>query len=197
MAMIGFFPEPFPDELCYSLCARYRRRAGYRGRVSTVRDLFGSASFRAAVDLPSRLDHLVVSLPPGHGYTADRIIDEHTLLPFCAAFLSPERVARVRPEMRRSSSRALAGACAGVSRFAMRLEYLRYCPVCVEDDRERFGEAYWRRVHQASGVKLCPSHGVTLEPSGVMLPIGPIEKSSSLLKSHCQRRRRARLIATT
>lgn len=165
--MIGFFPEPFPDELCYSLCARYRRRANYSGRVSTVRDLFGSGSFRVAVDLPSRLDHLVASLPPGHDYTADRFIDEHTLLPFCAAFLSPERVARVRTEMRQSAPRAVACTCAGVTWFAMRLEFLRHCPECIEDDRERFGEAYWHRVHQASGVKLCPSHGVTLEPSGV------------------------------
>ncbi|MCI0390528.1 MAG: TnsD family transposase [Acidobacteria bacterium] len=165
--MIGFFPEPFPDELCYSLCARYRRRAGYRGRISTVRDLFGSTAFRAVVDLPSRLDHLVAALPPGHDYTADRLIDEHTLLPFCAAFLSPERVARVRTEMRQSSPRAVARTCAGVTWFAMRLEYLRYCPMCVEDDRERCGEAYWHRVHQASGVRLHPLHGVVLEPSGI------------------------------
>ena len=25
--MISFFPEPYPDELCYSLFARYRRIA--------------------------------------------------------------------------------------------------------------------------------------------------------------------------
>ncbi len=165
--MIGFFPEPNPDELCYSLYARYRRRAGYRGRISTVRDLFGSSTFRQVVDLPSRLDHLVAALPPGHGYTADRFIDEHTLLPFYAAFLSPERVARVRTEMRPSSGRASPCACGGVSHFALRLEYLRYCPSCVEDDRERCGEAYWHRVHQASGVKVCPLHGVAFEPSGI------------------------------
>jgi hypothetical protein len=165
--MIGFFPEPFPDELFYSLCARYRRRANYRGRTSTVRDLFGLASFRAAVDLPSRLDHLVASFPPGHDYTSDRLIDEHTLLPFYAAFFPPERVTLVRTEMGRSPRRAMASVYAGGARFAMRLKYLRYCPLCVAEDRERCGEAYWHRVHQASGVQLCPSHGVTLEPSSV------------------------------
>jgi len=49
----------------------------------------------------------------------------------------------------------------------MRLEYLHYCPMCIEEDRERCGEAYWHRVHQASGVKVCPSHGVVLEPSSI------------------------------
>ncbi|MCI0338628.1 MAG: TnsD family transposase [Acidobacteria bacterium] len=165
--MIGFFPEPYPDELCYSLCARYCRRARYRGRISTVRDLFGSTAFRAIVDLPSRLDQLIAVLPPGHSYTADRFIDQHTLLPFYGAFLSLERVARVRLAMRQSSGRAMARSCAGVSRLAVRLEYLHYCPTCVEGDRERWGEAYWHRIHQASGVKVCPSHGIVLEPSGV------------------------------
>jgi hypothetical protein len=165
--MIGFFPEPYPDELCYSLCARYRRRAGYRGRISTVRDLFGLRAFRTAVDLPSRLDHLIAALPPGHGYTTDRFIDEHTLLPFYGAFLSPERVALIRTEMGQPSGRTRARSCASVQFYAMRLEYLRYCPMCVAEDRERWGEAYWHRIHQASGVKVCPSHGAVLEPSGI------------------------------
>jgi hypothetical protein len=165
--MIGFFPEPYPDELCYSLCARYCRRAGYRGRISTVRDLFGSGSFRAVVDMPSRLDYLIASLPPGHGYTVDRFIDEHTLLPFYAAFFPPERVARVRAEMRQSSGQAKAHIMAGLSEIAKRFEYLRYCPMCAEEDRERYGEAYWRRIHQVSKVKVCHSHGLLLESSGV------------------------------
>ncbi len=165
--MIGFFPEPYPDELCYSLCARYRRRAHYRGRIATVRDLFGSTACRAVVDLPSRLDHLIAVLPHGHHFTVDRFIDEHTLLPFYAAFLSPERLTRVRSEMRQSSCRAVARSCAGVSRFRIQLEHLHYCRTCVADDRERFGDAYWHRVHQASGVKLCPAHGVPVEPSSI------------------------------
>jgi hypothetical protein len=167
MTMISFFPEPYPDELCYSLFARYRRRAGYRGRISTVRDLFGSRKFKMVVDLPSRLDQLIASLPPGHGYTTDRFIDEHTMLPFYGAFLSPERVALIRMEMGQPSGRSRARSCASVQFYAMRLEYLQYCPMCVEEDRERWGEAYWHRIHQASGVKVCPSHGVAIEPSGV------------------------------
>jgi hypothetical protein len=165
--MIGFFPEPFPDELFYSLCARYRRRAGYHGRVSTMRELFGSTEFKIVIDLPSHLDHLVASFPAGHDYPADRLIDEHTLLPFYAPFLSPERMARVRMEMRRPSWHARARGRAGASRLAIRLECLQYCPMCIEEDRERCGEAYWHRIHQASGVKVCPSHGVVIEPSGI------------------------------
>jgi Tn7-like transposition protein D/TniQ len=167
MAMISFFPEPYPDELCYSLFARYRRRAGYRGRISTVRDLFGLREFKVAIDLPSRLDPFIASLPPGHSYTTDRVIDEHTMLPFYGAFLSPERVALTRTEMGHPSGRERTRRCASLPRYAVRLEYLQYCPMCVEEDRERWGETYWHRIHQASVVKVCPSHDVVIEPSSV------------------------------
>ena len=38
-------------------------------------------------------------LPPGHKYTADKLIDEHTLLPFYSAFTDCARVKLIRSEM--------------------------------------------------------------------------------------------------
>jgi hypothetical protein len=45
--------------------------------------------------------------------------------------------------------------------------WLRYCPVCVNYDKENFGETYWHRLHQVPGVKVCPLHHVFLEDSSV------------------------------
>jgi len=45
--------------------------------------------------------------------------------------------------------------------------WLRFCPQCVAEDRNRFGECYWHRVHQISGVELCPFHEVYLQDSHV------------------------------
>ena len=42
---------------------------------------------------------------------------------------------------------------------------LRYCPVCVTEDREAYGEAYWHRLHQVPCVEVCPLHNVFLEES--------------------------------
>lgn len=163
--MIGFFPDPYPDELFYSICARYSRRVGYQSQTYTTYDLFG-ARILVAIALPSNLNHLSSVLPPGHRYTVDQLIDEHTMLPFHAHFLPPERVVKVRESMAEDSggkhTHSLAG---GLSRGNSRRETFRYCPACVTEDRRRYGETYWHRAHQAPRVIVCPHHAVWLEPT--------------------------------
>jgi hypothetical protein len=41
----------------------------------------------------------------------------------------------------------------------------RYCPICSAEDRGIYGELYWHRIHQATGVLTCPVHNVFLEDS--------------------------------
>lgn len=90
--MISFFPDPYPDELLYSVCARFADRVQYPGESSVVWQLFGTRNGAAVVDLPSRLGHLVATLPPEHNYTVDQLIDDHTLLPFYSPFCPPSRI---------------------------------------------------------------------------------------------------------
>ncbi len=40
---------------------------------------------------------------------------------------------------------------------------LRYCPLCVLHDQEKYGEPYWHLTHQLWGVSLCPVHKVELQ----------------------------------
>lgn len=61
--MIGCFPDPYPDELLYSVCARFHERVQYPNKKSTIRELFGSITATAVVDLPSNLGNLVAALP--------------------------------------------------------------------------------------------------------------------------------------
>ena len=35
---------------------------------------------------------------------------------------------------------------------------MRYCPVCVQEDRLKFGETYWHRLHQILELPVCPIH---------------------------------------
>ena len=92
--MINHFPTPLPDELFYSLCARYGERVRYSDIEAVNEDLFGARGKSAVVDLPSHLGHFVRSLPPNHDLTLSRLIYKHTLLPFYAPFLPAERLGR-------------------------------------------------------------------------------------------------------
>ncbi len=165
--MIGNFPDPYPGELFYSICARFSERMQYPSGRSVVKELFGSASAIACVTLPSHLDHFIAQMPPHSSYSADGIIDNHTTLPLFAPFLPLERQDRLRRDMRSHNGSALHMR-AGIMASRVPLpEWHRYCPQCVEDDRRRFGECYWHRIHQAPGVELCPMHKVWLQNSRV------------------------------
>lgn len=46
--------------------------------------------------------------------------------------------------------------------------YLKYCPICADDDRRQYGEAYWHRVHQIRNMQICTKHNCRLVNSAVV-----------------------------
>ena len=97
--MIPHFPDPYPGEAFYSVYARFCERLGLDKNFIASRFFFGK-SCEISVQLPHRFDHVVSNLPPGHSYTADQLIDEHTLLPFFAPFIDSARYQQAKSEMR-------------------------------------------------------------------------------------------------
>jgi len=67
--MIATLPTPYPDELLYSLCARYCDRMHYPSKRSAIQELFGTGNVIASVGLPSHIDDFVAALPQGHRFT--------------------------------------------------------------------------------------------------------------------------------
>ncbi len=165
--MIGFFPDPYPDELLYSVCARFQDLVQYSNYELLVQELFGTRKTRAVVDLPTHLGHLVATIPSGHGYTVDRLIDEGTLLPFYSPFLPPDRVRSLREAMSGDDGSNIAYRVGIVGSTIRSPDHLRFCPLCAVEDKEQFGERYWHRLHQVPGVEVCPTHAVFLEKSSV------------------------------
>lgn len=169
--MLGFFPDPHPDELLYSACARYKDRTKYPNQMAAAQELFASQNVNVAVDFPHRLDRLVANLPLFHTYTADRLIDDNTLFPVYAPFLPLTRAQVIREEMKGDSSNHVRERL-GIKNSSIKTpSHLRFCPTCVEEDRTSDpGEAYWHRVHQIGGVDVCHLHGAYLEASDVPWP---------------------------
>lgn len=170
--MPGHFPAHYPDELLYSLCARFASRAGYARVTSILEELFGTRAARAVIDLPCRLGHLATALPPNSSLTTVCLLDKHTLLPFFSSFHPAHRIAQLRDDLKSACGPAghmRSGIMA--SRIPMP-EYLRFCPACTREDEECFRETYWHRLHQLPGVEVCPSHRVFLENSSVGLRAG-------------------------
>jgi hypothetical protein len=165
--MIGFFTDPYPDELLYSACARYHMRARNVSKQPTVRDLFGHHQAYVSIDFPTRLGYLVDQLPV-ETYSFNQLLDDNTMLPLYSPFMSPERHRQTRDDMRSNGGNAVP-ARLGVLTSILFVKHLRLCIVCAQDDKELWGEPYWHRVHQVPGVEVCPKHAVFLSDSNVRI----------------------------
>lgn len=167
--MLAYFPEIYPDELLYSVLARYHCHTGGRSDAQTMETLFGRRQVVADIDLPGALDRLAERIPPGRALHVDRILDELTLLPYYVAFQSPNVQVEVRTRLRQGRVDGLHLKLGLAAFRAGRVTRLRFCRACLEDMSARYGEMYWRRVHQLPSVLVCPEHGLALQESTVLL----------------------------
>jgi hypothetical protein len=164
--MLGYFPAPYPDELLYSVCGRFVDRMHYTNSRAISRDLFGNGLMRVAVYLPGNLSNLVANLPLGYPYTVDDLLDKHTLFPLYEPFLPSDKTERLREDIRSGNVKGrLCHQVGAISTSYTLKDWLDFCPLCVQDDRQQLGECYWHRVHQVPGVRVCAVHQVWLEQS--------------------------------
>jgi len=162
--MLGHFPTPRPDELLYSICARYSELMRFPNNNTAAYRLFGKRT-SVAVDMPSGIDHLIHEMPEGCGYTAEIVIKDQTLEPLFAPFLPADRLSSVTEDLRGFGSNHVYSRLGINARELKRPKWLRFCPSCVRDDRRQYSEAYWHRIHQIQGVEVCPYHEIFLETS--------------------------------
>jgi len=165
--MMTFFPVPYEDEVLYSVLARYHVRSGNTSYKATMKDLFGSTSVTAVMDLPSNIQNLVNNMPLNSRYTEEYLIKSHTLFPFYSAFLPPKRAEQVFESMKGDNGGSIYSRTGIMASSITLNSYFIFCPVCAKEDKLQYGELYWHRVHQIPGVLVCPKHYVPLYNSQV------------------------------
>ncbi len=172
--MIGFFPTLYPDELLYSLLARYYAYSGYTAYTYAANILIENKSVKPSIEFISKLSPEVIKLLTRQASLAE-IVEKHTLLPYYARFYPKQRLLTAYNGMLAEDK-----TCHNVvKRTPLKngsFNYLRFCPLCAEDDLRLFGETYWHRSHQLPLVDVCPLHACRLVDSPV--PITSIDSPS-------------------
>mgnify|MGYP004569881675 FL=1 len=163
--MIGFMPEIYPDELLYSRFARYYERSGYMAYIFAAEDLFQNKNERPDVEFINRLTQDAQSVIHKK-MSADEVIMNHTMFPYYGRFLGKER--------RTEAYFALLNTDGNYRNLlpipkAKRQRFLRYCPMCVNMDRDKYGETYWHRAHQMQSVDICPVHFCVLQNTDIAI----------------------------
>lgn len=160
--MIGQFPTPYPDELFYSLLARYKQRVKYPSNKKLLKEVFGSETSTVIHDLPCNLEFFSKSLPVNEIYTVDYILKNLTLLPYYSAFSSNEIITKTKRQMAKTKGSGIHARLGLMATKVSMPQYLRYCPLCVLEEFEKFEETYWHRSHQLPGVFVCIKHQIRL-----------------------------------
>lgn len=123
-----------------------------------VNDLFGSRNVAAVVDFPGHLLDLEQNTYHLTHITADQWLTKHSLYPAYKYFLQAERNEKVVQSVLTGKAWDVHTRT-GVAASKIKVpKFLRLCKHCYRDELELFGEPYWHRLHQLSGVMVCSIH---------------------------------------
>ena len=162
--MINYLPELYPDELAYSWFCRYYIHSGCLTHKMALDDILLKRCHNPSKEFIGHLNPLahrkiqeIISM--------EDLVLNHTMYPQYARFLPLE-------EKKKALYHLGHDFCDPHRLFAIlpRTEgdmNLKYCPLCVQEDRQLYGETYWHRKHQIRNMQTCYKHGCMLENSNV------------------------------
>ena len=162
--MISFFPEPYPDELLYSVIARYHQRSGYALLASTIDDIYQHRTVRPSFEFLNAFTQDAIAWLTKTTSFED-IVQENTMFPFYAHFLPLDRQKRAFEALCRQDGHW--DNLLSIRKIGER--HFRYCPLCASEDRREYGETYWHRRHQIQRLKVCSYHGCYLKDTAIRI----------------------------
>jgi hypothetical protein len=165
--MIVQFPSAYPDELVYSQFARYYMRSGYINYIFAAEELYVHRTVRPDVEFVNEFTAAAIQMLT-RNRTMEQVIEKHTMFPYYGRFLQKERKQKAFDSLV-SMQGNYHNLLPMPKRKTADERYLRYCPLCVDDDRKQYGETYWHRIHQMQGINICPVHGCRLVNSNVII----------------------------
>lgn len=157
--MLNFFTDPYPDELLYSVFARYNFYSGNIDFRDTICELFGNPNVIPSKLAASHLNYFCSNI--SEKYDVENLIKKHTVLPYYFPFLPHERQEHA-VKMVENDAKGLFTTLGITAGSIIKRKSFMYCPCCAIKDNEIYGEPYFHREHQLQGVFICPHDGCLL-----------------------------------
>ena len=153
--MNGINLDFYDDELLYSFLARYFERTGYINYISAAKDLFFNIHTRPDFEFLNKYTKETFDFITKNKSFGQVILD-HTMFPYYCRYMPPERRRMAYMALCNMDNKWVDYISKPTSKGVFR--HFRYCPICREEDRKKYGETYWHRSHQMIGVDICPIH---------------------------------------
>lgn len=163
-----YFPSPYPDEILYSVLARYAIRNDVASMETIRRELFGTNLVFSGIDLPYGIGALTKNLPVYNNINKELLIYKHTLFPFYTSFLPADNINLIYNGMISNNGTQIYIKSGLATSTIKKNEHLRFCKDCFKEDMKIYGESYFRRQHQIPGVIVCKKHKCFLQDSTIV-----------------------------
>lgn len=163
--MIGFMPEIYPDELVYSWLARCYAHSGYPAYVFALEDLMGRKNERPDVELMGKFNKdaqsIIEKMMP-----MEELVLKHTMFPYYR-FTEGARLSHALKSMAENHGDAYKLLPVSKGKHGVQARCIKYCPMCVAEERETYGEAYWDRKATIRNIGICPKHKCRLKETSI------------------------------
>lgn len=164
--MITYFPRMYPDELFYSVLSRAYLKGGYLTHTQATEEFFNNPKerfdFQFVNGLRPEIVHCICQKE-----NWEQVIINHTLFPYYSRFLGKEKKSNAFEALKHMEGDYNNLLSLTPNRKEER--FLRYCPLCAIEQRQRYGESYWSRIHQIPDINVCPIHGCKLRKSSISM----------------------------
>lgn len=162
--MITIFPRMYKDELLYSWMARYTFINGNIKDSYDKEDLFGNPKWKFNLFIQNNLEYFANCFPEQLGYTAKDIIYRNTIFPVFFKFMDDERKNNIIKKICSLNLSTLIKEIGINIRNSTEVRnYINICPLCYEEDKETYNDAYIHRNYQVPGCYVCAKHNVFLK----------------------------------
>jgi len=154
-------PKPYPDELVGSVFMRASRWTGLTFQ-RLLAHLAGERANSHSMLLPS-----YPGIASACGLTPEALVRHHSLFPYAVSFLPPD-IREARLVLFASAPHQRAGGSLA-QKIVRNSRELKFCPECVIEDVQAFGESYWHCLHQLDGYLHCAKHACNLQVAPLAL----------------------------
>lgn len=166
--MVNFFPRVYEGELLYSAISRYRIKTGIVNKRALMKDLYSREVTLNSVYFPVHIEALISNMPPNILTNEKDIIENNTLFKMFTAFLDNKRKYIVFNGMLNQEKFNAFQPLGLVGSKILMKDKLYFCNECLKEDILKYGESYWRVIHQVPGVYICNKHKTLLIESEVL-----------------------------
>lgn len=166
--MLTWFPTPYPGELFYGILCRYYMSSGIREHSLVKQQLFGSkAGIKMATLYPNAAIHAVLSQLPEGVFDGRDMILHHTPFAYYTRMYQPQEREALLDDLLQGRGKTPTH----LWKTFPRGDYaLRYCPLCVQEDTQIYGEPYYHVEHQIPLSSVCVRHKCRLKQIAVANP---------------------------